>query len=381
MKRQEFVPLSKILLEDTDEIKKIRTLQQREEEYAYLLGPIEETIALHYSENKNLKDKDIVQMLKNLKINYYSALDFFKEPLEKEILIQLSFAAQRNKTTHREVFLAISYILWSIDNRTWTGDNRAYLDWILNFFGMMEADEKEEFQKKYNELGKKLGIDEEKIRAMTMGSDELDDEGVYEASEEENKWSEEDSKYFAMSDDEKCEYFLRCEDEGERLMVLKELMELSEQYLQNNQFEKSLNILNKLASSKLESGLKEVIFSLRIECLICLKQYEQAEQRIDELILQNKDYPMAYFNRAVILFKKGDLAKALEVLDSCIQISERVDMKHHQFYMMKADILKRQNNDDYKRFEKMAKAVENENMKMLKRMAEENELDLEDFDI
>jgi len=48
---------------------------------------------------------------------------------------------------------------------------------------------------------------------------------------------------------------------------------------------------------------------------------------------------------------------------------------------MKADILKRQNNDDYKRFEKMAKAVDEENTKKLRQMAEENKINPEDFGV
>ena len=53
-------------------------------------------------------------------------LDFFKEPLEKEIIIQLSLALQDTDTMHRELYLSISYIIWSIDNRTWTGDNKSH---------------------------------------------------------------------------------------------------------------------------------------------------------------------------------------------------------------------------------------------------------------
>ena len=75
------------------------------------------------------------------------------------------------------------------------------------------------------------------------------------------------------------------------------------------------------------------------------------------------------------------MAKALEVLNHCIEIAERVDMRHPQFYMMKADILKRQNNEDYKTFEKMAKEVDEENTKKIERIAEENNFNLEDFGV
>ena len=379
MEKQKFIPLNRLLLEDNEHLKQIKSLQQREEEYAYLLGPIEETIALHYSENRKLKDKDVTRILKNLRANYSMNLDFFKEPLEKEILIQLSFAAQYNNTMHRELFLAISYILWSIDNRNWIGDSRAYLDWVLNFFGMMDKKEKMEFKEKYDALGKKFGIEEEKIRVMTSGSDDLDEE-AYEPSDEEKEWSKEESKYFAMSDSEKCEYFLKCKDEGESLMALKELMELSEQYLQNGEFEKSLSILNRLASGELNKELREVILSLRIECLICLKDYTRAENRIEELIHQNKDYPMAYFHRAVISFKENNLKDALEHTEESIRAAEKVDMRHPQYYQMKANILKKLGDDNYKKFEKIAENLAKDNFKMLKKFSEENGINMDEFE-
>lgn len=70
MPKQRFIPLNKLLSEDSEEGKKIKSLKNREEEYAYLLCPIEETIAWYYSENKKLKDKDIIKVLKNIKSNY-----------------------------------------------------------------------------------------------------------------------------------------------------------------------------------------------------------------------------------------------------------------------------------------------------------------------
>ena len=373
------MPLNELLLENNESVIKIKTLKQREEEYAYLLEPIEHTIASYYSEDKSLKDRDVIRILKNIKMNYFNDFSYFKEPLEQAIITQLSFALQKAKTTRHELLLAISYILWSIDNRAWTGDKKAYLDWILNFFGMMDGQEKKDFRKKYEKLGDEFGIDEEKIISMTASGEELY-EDLYQPSKEDEAWSEEDSRYFAMSDDEKCEYLLGSKDESKKLMALKELMDLSNQYLQSGRFKEALNILNKLASGELEEGLKEVILSMRIESLICLKDYESAEKRIVELIGLNEDYPMAYFHMAVMSFNVNDLQNALKHTEESIRIAEKVDMKHTQYYQMKANILKKLGDDDYVKFEKIAQDLEKDNLKMLKKLAEENEIDMDDFE-
>ena len=378
MTKQKFIPLNRLLLEDNEEVKRIKSLQQREEEYAYLLGPIEHTIASYYSKNRNLKDKDIVKILKSLRLNYSQNLDFFKEPLEKEIIIQLSLGLQDTGTMHRELYLSISYIIWSIDNRTWTGDNRAYLDWVLNFFGMMDKKEKKEFKKKYDELGKEFGIEEEKIRAMTAGSEELD-EYIYEPSHEEEAWSKEDSEYFAMSDDEKCSFLLKCDDKNKSSEVLLELLGQMEMYFKNGSFNKIVQIADKIKDAKIEKKTMEIIYSMKAEALICMKEYEKAENAAQELIAFSRDYPMGYFHRAIIRFQNNDLKGALEILDKTIEVAEKVNMKHFQYYMLKADILKKLGNEDYKRFEKLAQDTEKETDAKLKNFADETGLDIEDF--
>lgn len=197
MKNREFIPLNKLLLEDNEEVKKIKTIYKKEEEYADILGPIEYSIADFYSESKKLKDKDVVKAIKNIRLNYYRDLDYFKKPIEKEILISISFALQEKRITRHEFLLVLGYILWCIDNRKWMNNPRAYLDWVLNFFGMMGKDEKEKFEKRFDELGEKFDIDKEKIEIM-KGS--LKD---FEISREDEEWSRKDSKRFAMYDDEK----------------------------------------------------------------------------------------------------------------------------------------------------------------------------------
>lgn len=378
MTKQKFISINRLLLEDNEDVKHIKSLQQREEEYAYLLGPIEHAIASYYSENRKLKDKDAAKMLKNLRSNYSQNLDFFKEPLEKEILIQLSLALQDTETMHRELYLSISYILWSIDNCSWIGDNKAYLDWLLNFFGMMDKEEKKEFKKKYGRLGKEFGIEEEKIRAMTMGSDEFDDEEVYEPNEKENKWSKEDSEYFAMSDEEKCNYLLKCDDKNKSSEVLLDLLNQMEMHFKNGSFAKVVQIADKIKDAKAEKKMREIIYSMKAEALICMKEYKGAENAAQELIAFSRDYPMGYFHRALIRFYNTDLKGALEVLDKTIEVAEKVNMRHFQYYILKADILKKLGDGRYKEFEDIARKIEKRNLQMIKEKAEKFGFDLED---
>lgn len=379
MAKQRFILLNKVLLEDNEEVRKIKTLKQREEEYAYLLGPIEYTIALYYFDNRKLKDRDGVKALKNIKMNYFKDLSYFKEPLEQKIITQLSLALRETETTRHELLLAISYILWSIDNRTWTGDNRAYLDWLLNFFGMMDKKEKKEFRKKYYELGKEFGIDEEKIRVMTAGGGELG-EDVYEPSEEDEAWSKKDSEYFAMSDDEKCRHLIKCNDAIESSRVLIDLIDQMERYFKNGSYIKIVQIADKIKDAKIEKRVREIIYSMKAEALICMKDYENAENAAQELIGFSRNYPMGHFHRAVIRFHNNDLKGALEVLDKTIEVAEKVNMRHPQYYMLKADILKKLENEDYKRFEKLAQDVDKENTANIKDFADEAGIDAEEFE-
>ena len=381
MAKQKFIPLNKLLLEDNEEVKKIKSLKNREEEYAYLLGPIEETVALHFSENKKLKDRDIIRMLKNIKSNYYNELGYFKETLEREILTQLSFVLQDEKTMHHELLLAISYILWSIDNRRWTGDSRAYLEWVLSFFGMMDEKEKEAFQKKYDALGKKFGIDKEKIKVMTNSTGEFDD--VYKPSEEDEAFSKKESEYFAMPDEEKCSYLLKCDDKMESSRVMIDLINQMEEYFKNGSFSKVINIADKIKDAKIEKGMREIIYSMKAEALICMNEHEKAERAAQELITFSNNYPMGYFHLAVIRFKDNDLRGALEILDKTIEVAEKADMRHPQHYQLKADVLKKLNDPDYNKFEETAKKLAKENLSTFKKLSEEIGLDddlLDEFD-
>src|SRR3989338_4015209 len=125
--------------------------------------------------------------------------------------------------------------------------------------------------------------------------------------------------------------------------------------------------------------MREVVYSMKAEALICMKDYEKAENAAQDLIEFSRNYPMGYFNRAVIRFNNDDLKGALEILDKTIEVAEKVDMKHFQYYKLKADILKKLGNEDYKRFEKLAQDIDKENTAKLKNFVDKAGLDIEDF--
>lgn len=166
---KDFIPLNKLLLEDSEEIKKIKSIYQREMEYVQFLGPIESFFAYYYYYDcPKLRDADVARAIKNVRTNWNKDLDFFKNIFEKEPMGVISFTLQnvKRKITRHELFLVLGYILWCIDNRRWIGDSRAYLNWICNFFHLFNKEEKRRFDKVYDQLGKKFGKSEEEIKIM-----------------------------------------------------------------------------------------------------------------------------------------------------------------------------------------------------------------------
>ena len=140
-----------------------------------------------------------------------------------------------------------------------------------------------------------------------------------------------------------------------------------------------MQIADKIKDANAEKKTREIIYSMKAEALICMKEYKEAESAAQELIAFSDNYPMGYFNLAVIRFHNNDLKGALEILDKTIEVAEKVNMRHFQYYMIKADILKKLGDEDYKRFEKLAQDVHKENDAKLKNFADEAGLDIEDF--
>ena len=71
---------------------------------------------------------------------------------------------------------------------------------------------------------------------------------------------------------------------------------------------------------------------------------------------------------------------ALRHTEESIRIAEKVDMKHPQYYQMKANILKKLGDDNYSKFEKIAENLAKDNFKMLKRFSEEKGINMDEFE-
>ncbi|MDI6721142.1 MAG: tetratricopeptide repeat protein, partial [Candidatus Aenigmarchaeota archaeon] len=156
-KIKNFVPIGQLLLPDTQEIKKLKTLRGKEENYAYILGPLEFTIAACYIDNPKLTDNDIKKSLLQLKTDYEGA--FSRSTMEGMLQLTISIALQHVPLTRHEFLLCIDCILDSIENRSWIPDNRAYLLWIANFFGLLGREEKKRLEKSYGVIGPEVGFD------------------------------------------------------------------------------------------------------------------------------------------------------------------------------------------------------------------------------
>ena len=168
----DFIPLTKLLLEDNEKAKSIKTIYQREVEYVEFLGPIEAFFAHYYYYGyPQLRDIDIIKAIKNVRDNYDKDISFFKTDLEKELIDAISSALQNasRKVTKHELFLVFGYILWCIDNRKHLGDPRAYLNWICNFFHLFKGEDKKKFMAQYQKYAQDKGLDKEQLKNLVSG--------------------------------------------------------------------------------------------------------------------------------------------------------------------------------------------------------------------
>ncbi len=165
------------------------------------------------------------------------------------------------------------------------------------------------------------------------------------------------------------------------LAVMSDTVNKIEHLMSKRDYQQALNEINKIIDKNMEQGLKEVLYSLKIEVLICLKDYHKANLVISDLISSNKDYPKSYFHQAVIHFKCSEFDKSLEAINQCIAVAEKVSMKHPQYYSFKADIIKKNGGNGWQEFEKKAKEVEAENTKMFNQLCNEKGMNPEDFQL
>lgn len=153
------------------------------ENYSHILYPIEFAIALHHVENPNTTDKILIKEITSLVRRYNDGQSDVgsniwkkvKPPnvdntnsrstttMENCLTTALKQAAiqglQKGPITREEFLFCLGYIIYCIDNRSWIPGGRGYLDWIANWFGLLEGRKKQEFDSFYDDLSKILRIE------------------------------------------------------------------------------------------------------------------------------------------------------------------------------------------------------------------------------
>jgi hypothetical protein len=193
--------IMKYLKPDTPEVLKIKSLLDKEEEYSYLLAPIEYSIGKYFLANRTISDIELTKLLNNI-LDNYSNQDKLIHPLEKEILINLIYELKHKKTTHHELKLTLRYIIWAINNRTWMNDKQAYLKWITNSLGFFSEKESIEYEKKVTKYARSLGISQNDIDTMILRKDDDFQKSVSD------DFVKKESEFFSLSDKDKFDYVL-----------------------------------------------------------------------------------------------------------------------------------------------------------------------------
>ncbi|MBI5390209.1 plasmid pRiA4b ORF-3 family protein [Candidatus Woesearchaeota archaeon] len=266
--------LGSLLREDNDSIKQMKTLFNKEEEYEDYLGAIEFTIANYFLEHRNLKDKDVERIIKNLKKNYLQNIDLFETELEREIIDALCMALQEKSITPHELRLIFDYILWSIDNRTWVPDKQAFVKWLPYFFELYEDKEMRNYHINLTKIARRMGVPHAQI-------DMLLNRGETEIDEGEKDKSKIESQFFSLHADEKFNFIV---ENGllNPYLVQSYILELDK----TKEFETVERLCKKLMEQSNNFPMFEFLLGLNYNCLknpILAKHHmENAVRTIEE---------------------------------------------------------------------------------------------------
>jgi hypothetical protein len=212
--------LSELLTPDTPEVKEIKSIYEREYEYSIYLREIEFSISRHYyEENRNLKDKDVISAVKNIKQNRDKPTSFFKKDLKKEIVESLIEPLEESPLTNHEFNLVLDYILWVVDNRSWLEDKQAYVKWITYVLGFLSEEEEGKYERQFKKLTRRAGLSAAQAEMLLMKREMTDDffgrgkrfKGVADKTEilEKDRTAEDlETGFFLMTDDEKFDFLL-----------------------------------------------------------------------------------------------------------------------------------------------------------------------------
>ncbi|KKH48014.1 hypothetical protein [Methanosarcina sp. 1.H.A.2.2] len=285
------------LAPDTPEVKKIKSLQGIEYEYAEHIGITEYSIARHFCEaDRKIKDRDAVSALKNIRKNDNKDVSFFKQDLEKEIVKNLIELLKEKPVAHHELKLVIDYVLEIIENRSWMEDEQAYIKWVAYVMNLFTEEENEEYEKSIKQLAAKLGLSDKHAELILMKGDEEDyfefveeygEENEVEERDEREELTEEEmmaeveSRFLSMEDPEKFDFLLENGPEFYELTGLY-ISELSE----NGEFGKIQELYTKL-TEKYDDFIYLYVFMgatyLEMDPALAKSYFEQALRALDKL--------------------------------------------------------------------------------------------------
>lgn len=178
-----FVFETKSKKQEMDNEKKPETLDELEiENYSHILYPIEFAIASHYIENPGTTDNILLKeltsfvriysdgqsnvesnIMKKAKTANVADPNLRSTAIRNHLTITLKQAAiqglQKGPITREEFLLCLMYVMYCINNRSWIPEGRGYLNWIANWFGLLDGGKKQEFDSFYDELSKIIGIE------------------------------------------------------------------------------------------------------------------------------------------------------------------------------------------------------------------------------
>ncbi len=211
--------LSELLTSDTPEIKEIKSIYEKENEYNDYLDEIEFAIAAYYyEENRNLKDKDVTAALKNIKQNRDKPISFYENELEREIIESLIGSLEEKPLTNHEFTLVFDYVLWAIENISWVEDDQAYMKWLTYVLGLFTKEEEKKYKREFNKYASNLGLSSAQVDMLLMRRDAEDffEEGdFFEGIENKAEFFDKhrvaddlETGFFLMTDDEKFNFLL-----------------------------------------------------------------------------------------------------------------------------------------------------------------------------
>jgi hypothetical protein len=209
--------LSELLLQDTPEVKSIKSIYEKEYEYSEYLSAVEFSIARYYYEdNRKVKDKDVISALKNIKMNRDKPISFFIKDVEREIVENLIEPLEENPLTNHEFTMVLDYVLGVIDNRSWVEDKQAYVKWITYVLGFFSKEEEKKYERQFRKFAQKMGVTNAQVDMLLMKreADDFFKEGVFEGLDvsevldKDRAADDLETGFFLMTDEEKFDFLL-----------------------------------------------------------------------------------------------------------------------------------------------------------------------------